>query len=136
MEEATTQSSAAWWNHKKALIFALIACGAVQALVISYGKSLDRGGRHFDILMGVILNMILLGWCSIDAKEKIARISGLLRFALILIPLVGVPWYFIRSRGFVGALKHGFGFGLFAIWLLSLFLGSFVIAISRLFHAH
>ena len=80
--------------------------------------------------MGFILNFILLGWCSIDAQEKIVRISGLLRFDLLFISLIGVPWYFIRSRGLVGALKNGFGFGLFAIWLISLTVGLFLIMIS------
>lgn len=136
MEEVTNRTSPAWWNNKKYFIFLLIACGVIQAFVFCYGKLIDLSEGQLDIIMGFILNFILLGWCSIDAQEKTVRISGLLRFALFFISLIGVPWYFIRSRGLVGALKNGFGFGLFVIWLISLTVGLFLIMMLQFIQSH
>jgi hypothetical protein len=136
MQEVNNQISPVWWNNKNIFIFFLIACGAIQAFVFHYGNLIDLSEDQLDIVMGFILNFIMLGWCSIDAQEKTVRISGLLRFALFVISLIGVPWYFIRSRGLVGALKNGFGFGLFIIWLASLIVGLFFISVLQLIQAH
>jgi len=123
-------------KKKKTFIVALIACGIVQVFVFYSGEAHQQSMQSLDILMGFVLNFILLGWCSADAEERAVRIYGLLRFALILISLIGVPWYFIRSRGFVGAFKGAFGLGLFAIWLSTLFAGIFLITVLQHIRAH
>lgn len=125
-----------WSNKKMPFILALIACGLVQVYVFHYGQTHHQSKQSLDALMGFVLNFILLGWCSADAEEKKVRIYGLLRFALILISLIGVPWYFVRSRGFVGALKGAFGMGLFAIWLITITLGVFTITVLHHLRAH
>ena len=45
---------------------------------------------------------------------------------MLFIAWIGVPWYFIRSRGFVGALKAAFGLGLFGIWFAALMIAAVI----------
>lgn len=84
-----------------------------------------------QLFMGFTLNVALLGWCYIDAEEKMVAISGPLGFLLLFIAWIGVPWYFLRSRGWIGALKAAFGLGLFGIWVSSLFVTGIGIEIVR-----
>jgi hypothetical protein len=55
----------------------------------------------------------------VDANERRIPISGMLRFVMLFIAIVGVPWYFVHSRGFLHAAKVGFGFGLFILWFVT-----------------
>lgn len=73
-----------------------------------------------ELFIGFTFNLVLLGWCFADAEERKIPITRFLGLALLTVATVGVPWYFIRSRGFVGAVKGGFGFGLILLWFLGI----------------
>lgn len=124
--------SPVWWKNKRTFIIALIMCGFAQAFVISNDTNANQFQDYSNVFTSFMLNFTMLGWCSVDAEERAVRISALLKFALIIISVIGVPWYFLRSRGFVGAFKNVFGLGLFAVWLLSLFLVSFGIKLFEI----
>jgi hypothetical protein len=126
------QKSPIWWKNKRPFIIALIVGGIIHAFIPIIGRALHQSQDHLHAFMGFALNFIMLGWCSLDAKERTIRISGLLRFVLIFISLIGVPWYFLRSRGFVGAFKNVFGLGFLAIWLVTLFIVTFGIEILKI----
>ena len=59
---------------------------------------------HLGVQMGAALS-----WCENDAHmRRFVMPSGMVGF-IITMGFIGVPWYFIRSRGWVGAAKRGFG---------------------------
>lgn len=69
-----------------------------------------------DLFVAFTFNLALLGWCYLDSEEKMVPITRWLGLALLGLSVVGLPWYFIRSRGGIGALKAAFGFGLILLW--------------------
>jgi hypothetical protein len=59
---------------------------------------------HLGVQMGAAFS-----WCENDAHmRRFVMPSGMMGF-IITMGLIGVPWYFIRSRGWMGAAKWGFG---------------------------
>jgi hypothetical protein len=126
-----TRMAPVWWKNKRTFIIALVMCGFAQAFIPTNGNTAHQSQDYSNVFISFALNFIMLGWCSVDAEERAVRISGLLRFALIIISVIGVPWYFLRSRGMVGAFKNVLGLGLFAIWLITLFIVTFGIEIFK-----
>lgn len=103
-------------KRKRNYLWALPAVGLVHGFVYSYGLSHPPTQMGFDLFVNFTLNLALLGWCYADSEEKKIPITRWLGLALLLVCIVGVPWYFIRSRGFFGALKAAFGLGLILLW--------------------
>ena len=112
--------------RKKTYVWSLVVIGVVQGLVAVVGMSHPRVDLGSKIPLAFVLNVALLGWCFVDAKARLVPISGLLRAVMLIIALVGVPWYFLRSRGFVLGAKCGFGLGLFIVWLATAMVTIFV----------
>jgi hypothetical protein len=104
----------------------LAICGFVDAFLYVYGLAHPPTQAGFQMFIGFSLNVAMLGWCYVDAEEKMIAISGVLGFAMLFISIIGVPAYFLRSRGLVGALKNAFGLGLYALWLSTLMVGMLV----------
>jgi hypothetical protein len=60
---------------------------------------------------------IVYRWVAMDARELKFRRSGGLRLGIVMLPLIAVPYYFFRTRRFVGGLQHTLAFvGLFFAW--------------------
>jgi len=103
-------------KRKRNYLWALPCVGILHGGLFSYGLSHPPTQAGLDLFMGFTLNLVLLGWCYADSEEKQIPITRWLGLALLAVSVVGVPWYFVRSRGFVGALKGGFGLGLMFLW--------------------
>ena len=113
-------------------MWALILIGIVDALVFLLARKQVgfQGGEQLAAMFA--MNVTMLGWCYVDAEEKKVPVSGWLRLAMLALPIIGVPWYFLSSRGFVAAAKTGFGLGLFAVWFASLLLSSIVVVVAQI----
>jgi len=129
MRAITVASSKPIWRLKKTYICMLAVFGLLHGFLFVYGFSHPPSQAGIQLFVGFTLNVALLSWCYIDAEERMIAISGLLGFLLLFIAWIGVPWYFIRSRSFIGALKAGLGFGLFAIWFAALMIAAVISAI-------
>jgi hypothetical protein len=114
------------WRRKRTYLWLLAGFGLLHGCLFSYGLSHPPTQAGLQLFIGFTLNVALLGWCYIDAEERTVAISGLLGFLLLFIAWIGVPWYFIRSRGWIGALKAAFGLGLFGIWFTGLLIAGAV----------
>ena|SRR5579863_6175389 len=58
------------------------------------------------ILGGMVIGLLLLvSWCRLDARERGYTIKKPLLLVIILFAFVGVPIYFIRTRGVRGILN-------------------------------
>ena len=126
MDDSSLTPPVSLWMRKKTYVWSLVAVGVVQAVVAIIGTSHPRVDVGGQIPLAFALNVAALGWCFVDAKEKMIPISGFLRVVMLIVSLIGVPWYFWRSRGLIGAAKGWFGLGLFALWLGSAMIALFV----------
>jgi len=107
-------------KRKKNYLWALAGVGLLHGALYSYGLSHPPSQMGLELFITFTFNLALLGWCYADAEERKIPITQFLGLALLLISVVGVPWYFLRSRGLLGALKSAFGFGLIFLWLLGM----------------
>lgn len=113
-------------KRKRSYVWALLLVGAVHGVLYSYGLSHPESQLGFEFFMVFTLNVALLGWCYADSEVRQIPITRFLGLALLALPVIGVPWYFVRTRGIIGAAKVVFGLGLFGIYAATYFL-SFLI---------
>jgi len=113
-------------KRKKTYSWALLGVGLLHGALHSYGLSHPPSQMGLQLFMSFTFNLALLGWCYADAQQRMIPITQFLGLALLAVAIVGVPWYFVRSRGLLGALKGAFGLGLFLLW----FVGFLVAAIT------
>ncbi len=121
------------WGRKKTYIWLLVGIGVIDGVLLVFGKSHLQIDAGRPIFSAFAINVAALGWCYTDAKDRMVPVSGLLRFVMLFIAIIGVPWYFLRSRGFIQAAKGGFGLGLFALWFgVTLFAGVIAVIAQNL----
>ena len=71
--------------------------------------------RHWEwTSMSWVLNMIIgviliVGWCTYDSQMQGYPLIGWLRLTIVLVAIVGVPIYLVKSRDWRRAAKIGFG---------------------------
>jgi hypothetical protein len=109
-------------KRKRNYLLGLVGIGLLDGVLYSHGLSYPSWQVDSQLFITFTFNLCLLGWCYTDAQERKIPITRFLGLALLAIALVGVPWYFIRSRGIIGACKGAFGIGLFLIWLAGILL--------------
>jgi len=62
----------------------------------------------FVVQLGVQM-WATFSWCENDAHmRRFVMPSGMMGVIITMAP-IGVPWYFVRSRGWMGAARGGFG---------------------------
>jgi hypothetical protein len=105
-------------KRKKVALWALFGVGLLHGALYSYGLSNPPTQMGLQLFITFTLNLGLLGWCYADSRARTIPITRFLGLALLAVPAIGVPWYFVRSRGFFPAAKAVFGLGLFAIWCI------------------
>lgn len=101
--------------------------GLLHGFLVVYGLIHPPSQAGIELFIGFTLNVALLGWCYIDAEERMVAIAGRLGFVMLFIAWIGIPWYFIRSRGVARALMAAFGLWLYAIWFTA-FIGAIVMS--------
>jgi len=114
------------YKRKKTYLWALPGVGLLHGAVYSYGLSNPSTQAGLNIFITFTFNLALLGWCYADSEERKIPITRYLGLALVALAMIGVPWYFVRSRGFLGAAKAVFGFGLIGLWWLAMSLSFLV----------
>lgn len=86
----------------------------VLDLILYYHDTWSSISWVLNTLVGIVA---IVAWCAYDARLKGMTISLGLRLAIWLIALVGVPVYLVRSRGWGGAARLGFGLPVFLLGL-------------------
>ena len=132
MEAPTTSVPTQFWDQKRTYLWLLAGIGAIDGGSLVLQQSHPQIEASSRLFIAFALNVAVLGWCHVDAKEKMVPISGFLRLVMLLIAIIGVPWYFVRSRGLFQAAKGWFGLGLFAVWFVAAFLAIIVGVIAVL----
>jgi hypothetical protein len=62
-------------------------------------------GEAFSILYVGAALAIIFRWVQSDSVKRKTRVSLLLRIALVVLTVFALPYYFFRSRGWLGGLK-------------------------------
>jgi len=75
-------------------------------IFLYYSTSWSQGTWVLSTILAAVL---LYTWCHYDALLLKQLIPRSLRFCIVLFAIVGVPMYLVRSRGWRGAARVGFG---------------------------
>ncbi len=116
MSTPASSTTAPFLKRKRNYLWALLGFGLLHGVLYSYGLSHPSTQMGLQLFITFTLNLALLGWCYADSEERKIPITRWLGLALLAVSIVGVPWYFVRSRGFLGALKTAFGLWLILTW--------------------
>jgi hypothetical protein len=65
-----------------------------------------------DTIIGIIA---IVAWCKYDAQIHTYPMTRGLKLLIWLFAVIGVPLYLVRSRGWIGAAKIGFGLPAFLL---------------------
>lgn len=68
---------------------------------------------YFYILSCLTLGSGVYGWVHFDSKERNINLTWGSRYGLIFFGPIGVPIYFVQTRGFKKAIKSGLGLALY-----------------------
>lgn len=70
----------------------------------------SQSAEDSSYLISTIIGIFaIVGWVSYDAALRDYPLSSGLRWCVILLAVVGVPLYLVRTRGWKGAAIIGFG---------------------------
>lgn len=111
------------WRRKSTCLWLLPSLGLLDGFLgfDSLGQRTENPG--YLLGFNFAFNLVLLGWCFRDADDRRVPITLWLGLCLLMLAVLGVPWYFVRSRGWVRALKQGFGLGIIALYLVGATVG-------------
>ncbi len=89
-------------------------------LVFYDSQSAEDGSYLISTIIGIFT---VVGWVSYDAALRDYPLTSGLRWCVILLAAVGVPVYLVRTRGWKGAARLGFGIPAFLTSMASYCLG-------------
>ena len=87
------------------MVLALLPLSFVAGLL---GTGLTRGPVLSELLSSlyVVATLgILFRWVQLDSAQRKTGFSWPFRIALIIVTVFALPYYFFKSRGFLGGLK-------------------------------
>src|SRR5262249_33577365 len=84
----------------------LSALSGAADLIFHYITIWSKESWTMSTVIGALL---IYTWCHYDALVYKQLIPRSLKFCIVLLAIVGVPIYLVRSRGWLGAARVGFG---------------------------
>ena len=67
------------WRRKRTYIWTLAILGFLHGFLFAYGFEHPPSQAGIQLFIGFTLNVALLGWCYVDAEDRMFAISGVLR---------------------------------------------------------
>ncbi|TDM09012.1 MAG: hypothetical protein C4K60_06565 [Ideonella sp. MAG2] len=87
--------------------------------------------KAFDVLFLVVSTVLVYRWYYVDAANRAYRRTALLGGAVIILPLLAIPYYLFRSRPSGQKLRALLGFlGLVALSIVTIVLGGLPFAVA------
>lgn len=89
------------------MVLALLPLSFVAGLL---GAGISRGPVLNELLstLYIVATLgILFHWVQLDSAQRKTSFSWPLKIALIVVTVIALPYYFFKSRGFLGGLKLG-----------------------------
>ena len=84
---------------KRRIVLMLLAYSAMLGVISCFLPAEDT---PLDFIVGLPFLILGISWCFIDAGEREHRIGRLMKFALVLLFIVGFPVYVFQTRGVRG----------------------------------
>lgn len=106
-------------SRKRNALFALLGIAAVSSIATWVFS--DGGlGYSLTLILGIIAQFVaIIQWCKADAEQRNFEFSIGDRVFIVLLALIGLPNYFIKSRGFIkGLVSTGYAI---LFWILMFF---------------
>lgn len=119
MSESAVEKNAAFVSHRR-VVFWMLALYTFPFAWLDYLYYESEQWEATSIFLSALIFLVLvLFWCQYDARVRGGTGLGGLGVLIALIPLLGLPVYSVQTRGWLGALKFGFGIPLFAIGMFT-----------------
>jgi len=90
-------------DPKRAVIAAVFIFAILFGLAKGYLHS-DQAEQAFFIVGAIMWSFFALAWCWYDSIDREIQIPRWLRVCIVLIPIIGMPYYLLLSRGRRGIL--------------------------------
>ena len=100
---------------KRRLLVGLIGAAALLGVLGGCVPEGESSGRVLDVLTALAVSFLILLWCSYDAAERGYRMSRQLKTVIVLIFIIGLPAYLIKTRGRAGIKSVGLAFAFFVL---------------------
>jgi hypothetical protein len=115
MEIPTVSEQPEKWQKRRRIMLVLLLVGGAfwgAADLLLY----DRGflSRFVSFACALPLAVAVMPWCVYDGRIRGFHVSGTWRWLIVLMGIVGVPYYFWQSRPHRECLRSIFGLFLFA----------------------
>ena len=118
-------------QNKTILILLFLTLGLSGACSEYYASHHRATPKAFDILFLVVSTVLVYRWYYLDAAARAYRRTALVGGAVIMLPLLALPYYLFRSRP-TGQKLHALleYFGLLVLAIVTIVLGGlpFVLA--------
>src|SRR5690349_21769918 len=89
-----------FFNEKRRITFIYIPIVlAVNMILGVIVGSKSQFAPILDIVVGVLVNILTLTWCKIDARERNYQLSKHLPLFVVLLGFFSLIYYLLQSRG-------------------------------------
>ena len=118
-------------NNKTILILLFVTLGLSGACGEYYASHHRVTPKAFDVLFLVVSTVLVYRWYYVDAANRAYRRTALLGGAVIMLPLLAIPYYLFRSRPSGQKLRALLGFfGLVVLSIVTIVLGGLPFAVA------
>ena len=115
MDTSTASEQSKNWQRRRRIILAvLLVGGAAWGTADLLLHDHEVLSRLISIGYAVLLAVALMLWCVYDGRMRGFHVTGMWKWLIVLIAIVGVPFYFWQSRPHRECLRGLFGLFLFA----------------------
>ena len=117
-------------SRKRNALFALLGL-AVVGSIATWVFSNSELGYGLTMLLTLVANIVaIIYWCNVDAEERNFDFTLGQRIFIVLFALIGLPYYFVKSRGVRnGLISTGYAF---LFWLSMYFVGVVTLVVLSL----
>ncbi|MBQ0936898.1 hypothetical protein [Ideonella paludis] len=118
-------------NSKIILIVLFLTLGLSGACSGYYESHHRATPKAFDILFLAVSTVLVYRWYYLDAAARAYRRTALLGGAVIMLPLLALPYYLFRSRPTGQKMRALLGyFGLLVLAIVTIVLGGLPFALA------
>src|ERR1043165_1797900 len=104
--------------RKRRVIWAIVSLGAVFGIVLAISGSPHGRTSPIEYAFSILFGFCVLDWCLADSRQRFELLTRGRTVLILWLPILGLPLYFIRSRGIFGAAKMAYGY-LFSLILFT-----------------
>jgi hypothetical protein len=120
-----------WFSSTQGAAVSLTTLGFIYGVLWVYFYRGD-GAPQVVVVIGILISITVFIWFREDAFARFYNRSPFLNVAVIALPIVAVPFYLFRSRGFKGGIVATLvGLLIFVAFTLSSWLGSMLASSLR-----